>query len=324
MQKLKEKLLSLGIFDDNEYLDFYCELVESNRNTKREKFKTQKHHIIPKCYYKVNNKEIDNSDSNCVNLLYKDHVLAHYYLCLFTINNRLLKYYVDNAFLHLIKADASLKIKVDNFNLYTLNEYQKIYEEWKILNSALQKGHKAWNKGLTKETDERVAKYSKPRQFSKEHNEHLRQSVICYYKNHDGTMKGKHLSIESRIKVSLANKGKSRKSKHPEITSKKLSDKTKNNWANNSERQQKLINYNKTRVLSKDSLHKMSLSQPNRKEVYKYDINYRFICKYDSVNQCAKDMGIKKWRVVNACKTNKFLKEGFYLSYDALLKEENK
>ena len=47
MQNLKEKLLSLGIVEDNEYLDFYCTLIENNRDTKREKYKTQKHHIIP-------------------------------------------------------------------------------------------------------------------------------------------------------------------------------------------------------------------------------------------------------------------------------------
>lgn len=36
MQELKEKLLGLGVFEDNEYLDFYCNLIENNRNTKRE------------------------------------------------------------------------------------------------------------------------------------------------------------------------------------------------------------------------------------------------------------------------------------------------
>ena len=43
---LKEKLLVLDLVVDNEYLDKYVELIESNRETKREKFKTQKHHII--------------------------------------------------------------------------------------------------------------------------------------------------------------------------------------------------------------------------------------------------------------------------------------
>lgn len=79
---LKEKLLSLGCFEDNEYLDFYCKLVEQNSTTKKEKHKTQLHHIIEKCYYKKHNLKVDNSKENLVYLLYKDHVIAHYYLAL--------------------------------------------------------------------------------------------------------------------------------------------------------------------------------------------------------------------------------------------------
>ena len=77
---LKEKLLTLGIINDNEYLNKYCELIEANRETKREKFKTQKHHIIPRSYYKYLDIKVDNTKNNLVELLNKDHVLAHYYL----------------------------------------------------------------------------------------------------------------------------------------------------------------------------------------------------------------------------------------------------
>ena len=68
MFKIKNKLLNLNVFIDNEYLDKYIELIEINRNTKREKFKTQQHHIIPRSYYKHNNLEIDNSKENLVNV----------------------------------------------------------------------------------------------------------------------------------------------------------------------------------------------------------------------------------------------------------------
>ena len=40
MENLKEKLLSLGVFLDNEYLDFYCTLIVNNKSTAIEKFKT--------------------------------------------------------------------------------------------------------------------------------------------------------------------------------------------------------------------------------------------------------------------------------------------
>ena len=52
---LKNNLISLGLAVDNKFLDSYCSLIESNRETKREKSKTQKHHIIPRYYYKKNN-----------------------------------------------------------------------------------------------------------------------------------------------------------------------------------------------------------------------------------------------------------------------------
>ena len=77
---LKEKLLNLGIIKDNEYLNKYVELIENNRNTQKQKFKTQIHHIVPQCYYRKLNIKVDNSKENLVNLLHKDHILAHYYL----------------------------------------------------------------------------------------------------------------------------------------------------------------------------------------------------------------------------------------------------
>ena len=37
------------------------------------------HHIIPKCYFKKNNIECDNSKNNLVALTYEQHLLVHYY-----------------------------------------------------------------------------------------------------------------------------------------------------------------------------------------------------------------------------------------------------
>ena len=78
--ELKKKLLETKLFKDNKYLSLYCKLIEVNRFNKFIKNEMQKHHIIPKSYYKYKNLKIDNSKENLVNLLYKDHVLAHYYL----------------------------------------------------------------------------------------------------------------------------------------------------------------------------------------------------------------------------------------------------
>jgi hypothetical protein len=80
MQKIKEQLLATGAFLDNEAFSNYCQLIVSNRDTKSVKGKTQKHHILPRAWFKLHNKPIDNSKDNLVNLLVVDHVKAHLYL----------------------------------------------------------------------------------------------------------------------------------------------------------------------------------------------------------------------------------------------------
>lgn len=105
MDELKQLLLNLKnslneyIFEDNSFLDSYCNLIKTNLNTPKQKFKTNLHHFIPICYYKSlypsNNenqiKNIADKDSNniLVNLSYGDHILAHYYLCLFCVDKYL-------------------------------------------------------------------------------------------------------------------------------------------------------------------------------------------------------------------------------------------
>ena len=76
----KKQLLDLSIFENNEWLDKYINLINSNINTDKIKFITQKHHIVPRCYYQHYKIIVDNSNDNTVNLTYRDHILAHYYL----------------------------------------------------------------------------------------------------------------------------------------------------------------------------------------------------------------------------------------------------
>lgn len=86
MLNIKETLLQHDGFIDNTYLDMYVKLIQRNITTKQKPRVTNSHHIIPRSWFKLNCKEVDNSMSNLVNLVYRDHVLAHYYLCLCTEN----------------------------------------------------------------------------------------------------------------------------------------------------------------------------------------------------------------------------------------------
>jgi len=112
---MKEKLIKLGFVIDNEYLDKYCDLIQRNLITKKEKFKTQAHHIIPR-YTKLNNNEI-------VNLTYKDHILAHYYLCFCSSNNKY-KFANENTIIHIF-GHRSNKISIEELQVL-LPEYEKI------------------------------------------------------------------------------------------------------------------------------------------------------------------------------------------------------
>ena len=78
--QLKAKLLKTNLVIDNEFLFKYCSLMIANLSTPYNSKATQHHHIIPRLYYRENNLVLDNSKDNIVNLKYKDHMLAHFYL----------------------------------------------------------------------------------------------------------------------------------------------------------------------------------------------------------------------------------------------------
>lgn len=122
---LKTKLLSIGIFEDNEYLDKYITLIEHNYNTQAKRCETNKHHIIPRHYYKANNLPLDNSKENIVNLTYRNHMLAHFYLsgCTFGQNKYWNLYAITRMSGQKYCSDAEKAF------IEALDDYQKIYTE---------------------------------------------------------------------------------------------------------------------------------------------------------------------------------------------------
>ena len=122
---LRSKLLDTKLFIENIYFDQYINLVQLNKEKLKEKFVTQSHHIIPRCYYIHNSLAIDESSNNLVNLEYKDHLLAHYYLSL--CSNEPWFVFANELVLNL----ASQNYKGTGFNakefLFSLPEYQTLY-----------------------------------------------------------------------------------------------------------------------------------------------------------------------------------------------------
>lgn len=110
------KLLSTGLINDNKYLKLYCDLIEKNKLPNAIKFKTNCHHIVPRCFYKYLKQTIDNSENNLVHLLNKDHMLAHYYLVHCVKDEILDKCYV--AFTYIVgKYNLNIN-ELDDLDLY--------------------------------------------------------------------------------------------------------------------------------------------------------------------------------------------------------------
>lgn len=88
-QELKDHLLSFDVLN-NTALQEYLDLIFNNIATTKEKFKTQRHHSVPVCFYAKQNTglkkyqllKIANADAKNVrvNLKYSDHILAHFLL----------------------------------------------------------------------------------------------------------------------------------------------------------------------------------------------------------------------------------------------------
>lgn len=128
MINLKQTLLNLGFFIDNEYLDLYCSLMNANLATVETKGLTEKHHIIQRKAYKLINESVDNTKANMVNLTHFDHCRAHYYLCLCTKDT--LKYSNEYAFIKMVKIET----RFDEFNFEDFckdaDRYNDIYSSF--------------------------------------------------------------------------------------------------------------------------------------------------------------------------------------------------
>lgn len=227
---LKNRLLSIPEFIDNEYLKLYCELIIKNQKREYIKFETQSHHIVPRAYFKEKQISIDDSENNIVILTFSDHVLAHYYMVMCIKESRLrYKMLCALIFLH----GNIQNIENVNESLITQN-IQKIYSDKKAATakyrtgsknkpmseigrkniSEAQKGRVPWNKGLQMSDEHKQKlknvwkgrpKSDKWRESRKGHKnkasvetkEKIRQKLI-----------GHEVSKETRDKIGKVNKGK--------------------------------------------------------------------------------------------------------------------
>lgn len=163
IKNLLNVLLTSDTVIDNEYFNNYCKLIESNMTTKKEKYVTNVHHIVPRSYYKTNNMVVDDSKDNLVNLSYKDHILAHYYLYMcsnsasFKMSNAYATYLMLNEY------SSALNSDYDNLIL-TLDHIQELYSSMrKDLSRVVSK--KLMGHSVSDSTKNKISKSNKNRYF---------------------------------------------------------------------------------------------------------------------------------------------------------------
>lgn len=140
--ELRRKLISTKCFIDNEFLNLYIELILNNINTKKEKFITESHHILQKAFFKeqgIKDKSIINDKSNLVNLTYKDHILAHYYLYNCSLNDTIK---LANLIALINMTNEKNHIEDINELISRLDLYDAMRMEWKLHLSKKLKGTK--------------------------------------------------------------------------------------------------------------------------------------------------------------------------------------
>ena len=121
-----QTLANLNYFVDNEYLVKYSQLVTRHTRTARKAKQTNSHHIIPKSWFNLNKLPVNNSISNLVNLPYREHVLAHYYLCLCTEDPFK---YANQLGLMCLTTRKKLN-PTDKLLIQSLSMYNNIYEDY--------------------------------------------------------------------------------------------------------------------------------------------------------------------------------------------------
>ena len=188
------------VFEYNQHFVAMMNIINSSRLNPPTK--GHKHHIIPKCWFKMNNLPIDNSKDNLVLLSYEDHIKVHKLsiLCAATPE---MKSKMGFAVKRLLKGNFSGMHHT---------------EESRRKNAEAHKG-----KTLSVESRGKLSESMKGKNKGKFHSEESRR------KNAEAH-KGKTLSVESRKKISEALKGDKNPfygKKHSNETLKKMSESLK-------------------------------------------------------------------------------------------------
>lgn len=145
----------LDVFTYNQHFVAMMNIINAARLNPP--IKGHKHHIVPRCWFKLKDLQVDNSDSNLVLLTYEDHCKVHKLMTLCAIDDEMTKRFkfayqrvTNGSVLGLKHTDTtkqlmSLRARQRNPECY---KGRTISEEHKKKLSEAHKGKAPWNKGL--------------------------------------------------------------------------------------------------------------------------------------------------------------------------------
>lgn len=206
MDEIKDVLLNLGIFIDNESFNSYVKLISDNRTTKQEKHKTERHHIVPRAYFK----KLGYSDysswrvrsdvniNNIVNLLYKDHILAHYYLCL-CIKDEQLKYKMVVAFLQMTNCNKCKISFEELLGIQKLDNFETLFDDFRRITGDTNR-----NRVLSEETKRKIGEANKGKNISPKSESH-KQALKLARDLHSTTKGRKSIYNKEQNRVKYVN-----------------------------------------------------------------------------------------------------------------------
>lgn len=270
MNYIKQKILNTNLFENNIFLDKYCQLIVEQKHANLPKNNnTNVHHIIPKCYFKLMNLTTDETKDNKVRLNISNHILAHYYLCKCCKENTKLYFLLLCALSMLVNKKDNLNELLDNFDKINLLDIEFLMGEKNKNLSIKQKGNKyalgnklseetklkmkisRTGKSLHSNTKNKIANKTLNTHWINKDNQFKRVKIeqLDFFLKDGWKLGGKAISKEQKEMISLKNFGK----KRTQESKNKMSEKAKGR-----------ISWNKGISCSEKVKNKISIAKKNQ------------------------------------------------------------
>lgn len=196
----------LEVFEYNQHFVAMMNVINAARLNPPES--GHKHHIVPRCWFKLHNLDIDNSDNNIILLTYEDHCRVHKLMTLCTKDEDLCKRFkfayvrVCNGSVLGLKHTNESKAKMSYSAKHRKTQPKgwHLSEEQRKQISESQKGRVPWNKGkhgiYSEETLSKMSESCKGRIITDEHKSKISKALS-----------GRNLSDDTKSKLSYYVRG---------------------------------------------------------------------------------------------------------------------